>query len=226
MTNEEFVHRALSKRILERKFRHRGRRYIGRMIRTARRGLLRQIEIALGAALLILLVACTVTPPPVGPTIVLRNTQPDPDASDPSAPLIAALHVAALAGANDWSLFGVDGRAWDGTGTECSLTWFDGNELPCDVTVSITYVPQSELGDTTLGLAVIDDRTVYLDVQLSPDHLESIAAHEIGHCLWHSNEHLPTGDWGIMMADTAWLTEVSAADADYAAKYSDGWAKP
>lgn len=49
MTNEEFVNRALSKRILERKFCHRGRRYIGRIIRTARRGLLRQIKIASSA---------------------------------------------------------------------------------------------------------------------------------------------------------------------------------
>jgi hypothetical protein len=38
-TDEEFVRHAISTLILERKFGQRGRRYVGRMIRRARRGL-------------------------------------------------------------------------------------------------------------------------------------------------------------------------------------------
>lgn len=43
VTTEEFVRRAISKKILERKFGDRGRRYVGRIIRRARRSLLRAL---------------------------------------------------------------------------------------------------------------------------------------------------------------------------------------
>lgn len=178
--------------------------------------------------LFVSLAACAAPAPKSGPTIVVRNTQPDaPDGSD------ADIHAAAIAGANDWAALGVDGRAYDGAGTECALQWFDAasTQLPCTVTISVTYIAASSFpslpdGTRPLGVATIDERNVFLDVELSPAHLESIAAHEFGHCLWYSDAHLPVGDWGIMMANTEWLTEVSAADADYAATSSDGWAVP
>jgi hypothetical protein len=162
--------------------------------------------------LLTLLVGCAAQPTD-GPIVKLVYTQ----AGVPS-------DVAAFteAGASAW--FG-QGIAFDAnaTGTECSLDWYDpGQTLPCVLTVRITYAAASSISNDA-GITAHRDTT--LAYELSGDALTAVAAHEVGHSVWNTSDHLAPGLDGIM-ASAAHGTTPTAADVAFASAKTNGWVQP
>lgn len=131
------------------------------------------------------------------------------------------------AGADAWASLGITGGpATVGTrdeNRECISTWFDGTQpLPCTVTVHVTFVPKSELGGAA-GLT--SGKRTMLAIELSGDQLIAVAAHEVGHTIFATSQHLAPGDVGIMAAAPSSPTPTDA-DVAFAVAHTQGWVSP
>lgn len=128
-------------------------------------------------------------------------------------------------GARAWLPLGIDGRAFDPNETtpECAERWFDApTSLPCRITISLSIIPQSELGGA-LGVTERASRTTYIALELHDFEFESVVAHEVGHTVFAGDDHLALGLVGIMSANTTWQYVPTSADDDYAFAHTDGW---
>jgi hypothetical protein len=120
------------------------------------------------------------------------------------------------AGASAWREFGIE-YADHATEPTCSLTWWDGAQaLPCSIEIHITYAAGATLGHA--GLTA--NRHTQLQIELTGDQLAEVAAHEIGHSVWNSSDHLDA--IGVMSSPP---TSVLPTDADrrYANEHTKGW---
>lgn len=162
----------------------------------------------------VMLAACATTPAKDHPTVAIVFDQPGvPDD-------IASL---TLAGANAWTSLGIPGDPTSAD-AKCSPTWFDGSQImPCTITIHITYVYKSELG----GAAALTDkaRHTMLAYELTGDFLQAVTAHEIGHSLFDTGDHLAPGDVGIMAAAPTSTTPTDA-DIAFASVHTQGWVMP
>lgn len=164
------------------------------------------------------LAACA-TQPKEHPTVAIIFDQPGvPDD-------VTAL---VLAGADAWAGLDIPGGAQTlGTrqdNTPCIPTWFDGSQLlPCTVTIHVTFVEKSELG----GAAALTDkaRHTMLAYELTGDFLQSVVAHEVGHSIFDTSDHLVPGDVGIMAAAPTSDTPTEA-DIAFAVEHTQGWVTP
>jgi len=99
----------------------------------------------------------------------------------------------------------------------------DAGAPPCVVTVAIKFVPGSEL-DQALGVAYPNIRSVTMRAELRSFDLMAVAAHEVGHVVFHKWDHLATDEHGIMHAsdqgfiaptddDLAWVARAESGDS-------------
>jgi len=126
----------------------------------------------------------------------------------------------ALAGADAWWQLDVE-RDDATTLPACAPAWFDDvASLPCSITVSLTFEPSSEMGGNA-GLTA--KRRSMIAIELRGDQLAAVVAHELGHSIWNTPQHLDQGKVGIM-ATAASSTTPTDADVAFAHEHSDGWA--
>lgn len=167
-------------------------------------------------ALLALLAACGTTAP-AGPIVkIVYDQEGIPD----------DVLTYANAGANAWSSLGVDGgSAVVGTrqdNVECLPNWYDGQLLPCTLTIHMSFAAASSLGGKA-GLTA--NRHSQIAYELAGDQLTSVVAHEVGHSLWNTSEHLPAGEIGIM-ASAAQGVSPTDADIAFAIEHTNSWIQP
>ncbi len=182
---------------------------------------MRTLSGALAATLIATIASCTTRS---APRVAIRLTQPD---------LLQVATDLVAAGANAWSdATGVQGGYFDPKDSteECGLVWFDDHFDNCQVIVDLTFIPMSELETPgEVGQADIDARTIIVAAEfivnpLATDAMISTVAHEVGHCLWHTDEHLPSDKQGIMSAhEDRFYTVPTDADLAYVKLHTDGW---
>lgn len=143
---------------------------------------------------------------------------------DPQTPMDALTSDFVWHGASTWSAVGVGYRVYDETDEtpECVERWFDTNVIECVITIKLTFESPQALGSGYAGLTD-QMRDTYIDNQLSYDRLQSVVAHEVGHSVFASSDHLPPGEVGIMMAVEHDIVVPTDADLTYAANHLDGW---
>lgn len=104
----------------------------------------------------------------------------------------------------------------------CRLDWFDQQAgLPCSISITAYFYPISELG--AAGLADIPNRVIYVGSELTGLELGGTVAHEVGHCIFDSGDHLPPGESGIMSVYASPTVIPTKADLRYAALHTHGW---
>ena len=144
---------------------------------------------------------------------------------DPQTPMDALTADFVSHGADTWSVIGVGYRAYDGSDAtpECVERWFDTDVTECVITIKLTLAPPQTLD----GYAGLTDqmRDTFIDNQLTYDRLQSVVAHEVGHSVFASGDHLPPGEVGIMMAVEHDITVPTEADLEYAKNHLDGWSE-
>ena len=162
--------------------------------------------------------ACTSPPAPSPVNISLAG---DTDPNDPTD---------VLEGAQIWAAAGI-GTNVDVTAPVCVPEWWTP-DAHCTIPITVQFLPQAALqpdapnGGTVWGAAGgSDGRTIYLDAALDPATMAVVAAHEIGHVIFDTTDHLPVGELGIMDAvqDGSW--QATDADLAYAAAHTDDWTR-
>lgn len=110
-----------------------------------------------------------------------------------------------VAGAQAWRSVGVD-YATSSSAPACAARWMDAPELPCTFTVRVTF---ADLGPYA-GLRAGND--LMLAYQAQGFDLASTFAHELGHAVWDSGDHLAPGELGIM--EFGERGDIAPTDAD------------
>lgn len=123
-------------------------------------------------------------------------------------------------GANAWSICNID-FSRDSTLPDCVPSWFLENRFPCAIPIHAMFFPASELGAE--GLADLNTNTIYVDSTATGLTFEGIVAHEVGHCVFESGDHLPVGSFGIMNAYVSDTIIPTQADLEYASLHTHGW---
>ena len=122
------------------------------------------------------------------------------------------------AGALAWLPMGIDYQR-NSVLPDCAVAWYLEEPTECRIIVTIIYTPADELPPNIGGLTA--DRTSIINASLTGFALDSIVAHEIGHSLFNSHDHLPPGAVGIMSAVSSYATTPTVADGVYAARHTD-----
>lgn len=110
-----------------------------------------------------------------------------------------------------WGELGVDVIAYDGADdrAECRSDWYETGEVDCQLSVRVRFA--ADLGGNRLGYAIRELNLVELRDDLSRPGL--VFAHELGHVLLDTTDHLAAGERGLMAASTATVEpHVTAAD--------------
>jgi hypothetical protein len=152
----------------------------------------------------LVLTACAAQP---GPAVHLEYVQPGVPAR-----VVEFSEAAAMA----WEEVGIGYASAPGT-VECPADWYLQPPTDCTITIHVTYLPSSELGGKA-GLTD-DARNTAVAIELTDFALESVLAHEIGHTVFNTPDHLPPGELGIMAAASQGYTTPQAADLIYAANH-------
>lgn len=148
-----------------------------------------------------------------GPVVKLVYTQAD---------VPTEIQAFTNAGASAWLHQGIGFDA-ESQLTECALDWYNTpNDLPCAITVRITYAAASSMSGKA-GLTAKRDTTIAYE--LSGDQLTATVAHEIGHSVWNTGDHLEPGQDGIM-ASAAHGVSPTDADIAFAAAHTNNWVQP
>lgn len=135
-----------------------------------------------------------------------------------------AIKASTELGASAWSGLEIAGDQMSAT-QECDLEWFNTEIEPCTITVSITYLPKSEIGGAA-GLTNHTKRSTFIAFELTGDALASVVAHEVGHSVFLTSDHLSPDQIGIMSASTYGVTVPTDADVTFAAAHTNGWVQP
>lgn len=127
-----------------------------------------------------------------------------------------------IQGASAWQNLDVTYTA-DSNQKECPLDWYaDAKSLPCTITIHVSFYPKSELSNAA-GLTDRAARTTMLALELTDGALVSVAAHEVGHSLWNTGDHLAAGQVGIMMPASGGYEWPTDDDVTYVSNHADGW---
>lgn len=124
----------------------------------------------------------------------------------------------ARAGGAAW--FSIIGAPQDADLPVCAPQWWLDDAAPCLFTVEVSFAAASELGGAA-GLTDRDTRTTRLAYELAGDELIAVAAHEVGHSLWLTGDHLAPGEVGIMSAAAA-ATAPTDADRAFVTAHTAG----
>jgi hypothetical protein len=174
-----------------------------------------RIDRALAALILVLavLAGCAVDAKP-GPTVKLSFEQAD---------VPADIQAAVEQGARAWESLGV---SYDDhtIGEPCALAWYDTKTFPCVLVVDIDFAASSTLGKGIAALTT--NRRTTLAYELTGDELVNVAAHEIGHSLWNTSDHLPAGEIGIMSAYVSSIIEPTDDDRSFVEAHTNSWYVP
>lgn len=150
------------------------------------------------------LTACAAQP---GPAVHLDYIQPGVPAR-----VVEFSEAAAMA----WEDVGIGYASAPGA-VECPADWYAQPAADCTITIHVTYLPASELGGKA-GLTD-DNRNTSVAIELTDFMLTSVLAHEIGHTVFNSPDHLPPGAQGIMAAASQGYTTPQPADLIYASNH-------
>lgn len=111
-----------------------------------------------------------------------------------------------------WSPLGF--VAADGT-PPCPRDWYASGEVDCTIAIRLE---RAELNGTgRLGYALRGEGIIVIDAALDGDVLVWAVAHEIGHVVLDSGEHLSPGQVGIMGSDVP-IVRLTNADRELACK--------
>lgn len=103
---------------------------------------------------------------------------------------------------------------------DCPLDWYDSIQSDCALVVHVTFEAGSTLGAS--GLTDHVARTTIIQYELQGDQRIETVAHEIGHSLWNTSDHLASGAIGIMSQPSSSYL-VTDADRVYVSDHADGW---
>jgi len=151
-----------------------------------------------------LLAACATQP---GPAVHLDYVQPGVPAR-----VVEFSEAAAMA----WEDAGIGYTSTPGT-VECPANWYSQAPADCTITIHVTYLPTSEMAGKA-GLTD-DNRNTSVAIELTDFMLESVLAHEIGHSVFNTPDHLAPGEQGIMAVASQGYTTPTSADLTFASDH-------
>lgn len=122
-------------------------------------------------------------------------------------------------GAEAWDELGflyvrkdVDDFPYEGEMERCPRDWSRQHITECAIPVGVTK--EDGLLEKTGAIGTSDRASgvITIDSRYTGELLRAIAAHEFGHILLNTSNHLPDGQWGIMQSHTSWYVRPTEWD--------------